>query len=131
MMIDIDYFKLYNDAYGHQQGDYCLQQVAHPLQLELEESGYFVARYGGEEFSVIQRDCDKKSTFQVAETLRKNIESLKIPHSHSSIGPFLTISIGMSIFYPTCGASIHDLMKYADKAIYDTKRNGQNTIHIN
>ncbi|WP_158268351.1 PAS domain S-box protein [Paenisporosarcina sp. OV554] len=131
LMIDIDYFKLYNDAYGHQQGDNCLQEVAKSLQQEIEQSGQFVARYGGEEFSVILRDRDEKSTFQVAETLRSNIEALNIPHVHSSIGPFLTISIGMASFRPTSDVSIHDLMKYADLALYETKRNGRNTIHTN
>ena len=60
LMIDIDYFKLYNDDYGHQQGDYCLQEVAKSLQQAIEQSGHFVARYGGEEFSVILRDQDEK-----------------------------------------------------------------------
>lgn len=131
LMIDIDHFKLYNDAYGHQQGDHCLQVVAKSLQQTLEGTGHFVARYGGEEFSVIIRDCDEKCTFQVAETLRTTIESLKIPHAHSSIGPFLTISIGMSSFNPTREASLHDLMKYADQALYETKRNGRNTVRVN
>jgi diguanylate cyclase (GGDEF)-like protein/PAS domain S-box-containing protein len=131
LMIDIDYFKMYNDAYGHQQGDYCLQLVAKSLQQTLEESGYFVARYGGEEFSVILRGCDKTCTFQVAETLRTNIEALKIPHAQSSIGPFLTISIGTARFHPSSGVSVNDLMKYADQALYETKRTGRNTIHSN
>ncbi|HSO56881.1 MAG TPA: diguanylate cyclase, partial [Paenisporosarcina sp.] len=131
LMIDIDYFKMYNDTYGHQQGDYCLQLVAKSLQQTLEGTGHFVARYGGEEFSVILRGCDKKCTFQVAETLRTNIEALKIPHAQSSIGPFLTISIGTARFHPNSGVSVHDLMKYADQALYETKRNGRNTIHSN
>ena len=131
LMIDIDHFKLYNDAYGHQQGDHCLQVVAKSLQQSLDGTGHFVARYGGEEFSVILRDCDEKLTFQVAETLRTTIELLKIPHAHSLIGPFLTISIGMSSFHPTCEASLQDLMKYADQALYETKRNGRNTVRIN
>ncbi len=130
LMIDIDYFKLYNDAYGHQQGDYCLQEVANSLQQTLKESNHFVARYGGEEFSVIIRNSDEKSTFQVAEKLRANIEALNIPHIHSAIGPFLTISIGMAIFQPTSDVSLHDLMNYADRALYETKRNGRNTVHI-
>ena len=122
---------MYNDAYGHQQGDYCLQEVVKSLQQTLEESGHFVARYGGEEFSVILRGCDENCTLQVAETLRKNIEALKIPHEQSSIGTFLTISVGMAHFHPTSNVSVHDLMKYADQALYETKRTGRNTVHKN
>lgn len=131
LMIDIDYFKLYNDTYGHQQGDYCLQEVAKALQACVEQSGDFIARYGGEEFSAILRETSYDRTLQMAEKLRSTIEELKIPHAHSTIGPYVTISVGVATFHPRSDMSVHDLIQHADRALYETKRNGRNSVHTN
>lgn len=131
LMIDIDYFKLYNDTYGHQQGDYCLQEVAKALQACVEQSGDFIARYGGEEFSAILRETSNEHTLQMAEKLRSTIEELKIPHLHSTIGPYVTISVGVATFHPNSDMSVHDLIQHADRALYETKRNGRNSVHTN
>lgn len=130
LMIDIDCFKLYNDAYGHLQGDTCLKAVATSIQDYLNPTGEFVARYGGEEFTVILRNASSERILEVANSLRSNIEALQIPHAQSTIGPHVTISVGVATGSPSSGQSLHDLMQYADRALYESKRGGRNTVQF-
>ncbi|MEB1808501.1 MAG: diguanylate cyclase [Bacillaceae bacterium] len=128
LMIDIDYFKPYNDTYGHQKGDECLKQVALAVQKTLKRPIDVVCRYGGEEFSVILPDTDEKGAKHVAETIRRTIEELKIPHAGSLINSFLTISIGTASVIPTKASDPATIIKAADEALYLAKQGGRNQV---
>ncbi|MDT8860266.1 PAS domain S-box protein [Alkalihalobacillus sp. MEB130] len=130
IMIDIDCFKLYNDTYGHQQGDICLKKVARTLKAILNRPKDFVARYGGEEFSVILPDTDEKGAAYLAEKLRSSIEQLNLPHIHSTVKPMVTISLGISSVIPVLGSSYKELIESADKALYKAKKNGRNQVNM-
>lgn len=128
IMIDIDYFKVFNDHYGHQSGDKCLQKVAEIMKNALHRSSDFIARYGGEEFSVILPATDEKSTLEIAENLRKRVESQKIPHEKSETGDFLTVSAGISTVLPVMSLSPKMLLKQADGCLYSAKHKGRNCV---
>ncbi|MDP4128288.1 MAG: diguanylate cyclase, partial [Bacillota bacterium] len=100
LMLDIDFFKLYNDTYGHYQGDDCLRMVALTAQKAIKRPGDFIARYGGEEFSVILPNTNSAGAFTVAEKIRVDIENLKIPHIASNYNNIVTVSLGVSNFKP-------------------------------
>jgi diguanylate cyclase (GGDEF)-like protein len=128
LMIDIDYFKAYNDATGHQNGDESLRRVATTLRDALHRAADLVARYGGEEFAVLLPETDETHARQVAETLRAQIESLDVRHPASPNG-FLTISIGVgSDVPPRDGAGVDELVRTADNALYEAKRRGRNRV---
>jgi len=128
IMIDIDYFKPYNDNYGHQAGDACLQQVAKVLKETIVRPADTVARYGGEEFVVILPDTDCKGASVVAEHLRKAVEELQIPHEYSQSSQHINISLGVAESTGVTDAST--LLKNADKCLYEAKENGRNCIII-
>ncbi len=127
IMIDIDYFKHYNDLYGHMAGDNCLQKLARTLKDSLKRAGNFIARYGGEEFVVILPNTEIMEALLVAESLRKNIEDLNIEHKDSKIGENVTISLGVSTTIPDKNES-YDLLTSADKALYQAKKEGRNRV---
>jgi diguanylate cyclase (GGDEF)-like protein len=125
LMIDIDYFKKYNDTYGHDAGDNCLKTVAAALSQCITRSDDFIARYGGEEFTVILPNTDKNGAQLIAEKLLEKIRECNIPHKASCIADHITISIG-----GTTGIVKHlhhgrDYIKAADKALYESKKNGR------
>jgi diguanylate cyclase (GGDEF)-like protein len=125
-MIDIDYFKKYNDAYGHDAGDDCLREVASALSQCVIRDGDFVARYGGEEFAAVLPNTDKDGAQVVAEKMLEKVRGLNIPHKTSDIAGYVTVSIG-----GTTGAINHyhhgsEYIKSADKALYESKKNGRN-----
>ncbi|MFI3185208.1 MAG: diguanylate cyclase [Methylococcaceae bacterium] len=129
IMIDIDYFKDYNDHYGHGAGDYCLQKVAAELAKSLDRPSDFVARYGGEEFVVILPDTHQIAALQVAERLRERIERLGLAHAYSATKPVITISVGLATqdniqeyFLPKI------LIDAADNALYIAKKSGRNRV---
>lgn len=128
IMIDIDYFKVYNDTYGHQGGDDCLKQVASVMQVIVNRSSDLVARYGGEEFSIVLPNTDAMGAWRVAEAVRSGIENLHIDHKNSKACPYVTISLGVA----TCLPSTYDnetlLIADADKALYQAKQEGRNRI---
>lgn len=129
LMIDIDYFKEYNDTYGHQAGDTCLALVANTLKRSLQRSGDSVARYGGEEFAVILPDVPLAAALQVAEKLRHEVEILGIPHGGGHAGQrSLTISVGVAASWPRKGDKPGLLLWSADSALYLAKRDGRNRI---
>jgi len=130
IMIDIDYFKAYNDAYGHQRGDDCLKQVAAALSDCVQRAGDLVARYGGEEFAVILPEMDANSAAEMAETLRERIEALEIPHETLSGDSVLTISVGVATIYPQNDLSSISLLSAADQALYRAKFEGRNQVLI-
>lgn len=127
IMIDIDYFKIYNDNYGHIQGDRCLQQVAKTLRMYFRRAGDLIARYGGEEFCVVAA-CDADQIRQLAEILRKAVEDMKLPHPGSKVSEFVTISLGASTMVPNESMEFEDLLRQADKTLYLAKENGRNRV---
>jgi diguanylate cyclase (GGDEF)-like protein len=128
LMIDIDYFKAFNDTVGHQHGDDCLRRVAQALHDSLHRAADLVVRYGGEEFAVLLPETGETHARTIAETLRARIESLDMHHPASPIG-HLTISIGVaSEVPPRDGANADELVRRADTALYEAKRRGRNRV---
>lgn len=130
IMCDIDFFKAYNDTYGHLQGDECLKKVAASLKNSMKRQVDFVARYGGEEFVVVLSNTDIEGATNVAETMRANLENLAIPHRLSSITPYVTISLGVAIGYANSGILPQTLIEAADNALYQAKQDGRNRYKI-
>jgi len=126
VMVDIDYFKLYNDTYGHVKGDICLKKVARVLKENLKRAGDFVARYGGEEFVVILPNTDIRGACFLAETFRTKVEQMKIPHEKSKVSKYLTISLGVASIVPDRNSSYEELLKSADEALYRAKQKSRN-----
>lgn len=122
IMLDIDYFKYYNDTYGHLGGDHCLRRVAETLGAGLQRPGDFVARYGGEEFVVILPDTDLTGAEIVAEQLRAEIEVLELAHEGSRVSPFVTISLGVACVTPKPEDDPLLLVDMADRALYQAKQ---------
>jgi diguanylate cyclase (GGDEF)-like protein/PAS domain S-box-containing protein len=128
IMIDIDRFKSYNDMYGHGAGDRCLQQVATAIAAGVRHEGALVARYGGEEFAVILPRSHAETAGEIAESLRRRVESLGIAHEGNPDGRRVTISVGISTRTPPQTADFEDLMKSADQALYRAKEGGRNGV---
>jgi two-component system chemotaxis family response regulator WspR len=130
IMLDIDFFKLYNDHYGHQGGDDCLKSVAECLDGSIHRDTDFLARYGGEEFSVILPETHLEGAIKVAETIRENIETLELPHAKSKVSDFVSISIGVSAVIPLMATEPEILITAADQALYRAKENGRNRVEF-
>ncbi|MGE5342564.1 MAG: two-component regulator propeller domain-containing protein [Candidatus Omnitrophota bacterium] len=128
MMIDVDFFKKYNDTYGHQAGDDCLKKTAEVIASAARRPGDLAARYGGEEFVVVLSDASQEGASQVAENIRVGVEALQIPHS-SSTGGVVTISLGLAVAVPRQGERMEDLISLADQALYMAKKGGRNRVH--
>ncbi|OLP18223.1 hypothetical protein BST81_11730, partial [Leptolyngbya sp. 'hensonii'] len=126
ILCDIDYFKQYNDLYGHQAGDTCLKQVAATVQEMVKRSADLVARYGGEEFAVILPNTDSAGAFHIAETIRLGVQHLAIPHARSSVSPWVTLSLGISSCIPSSDISPAALIQAADKGLYKAKQKNRN-----
>jgi diguanylate cyclase (GGDEF)-like protein len=127
-MVDIDFFKLYNDSLGHQAGDECLRQVAQRLSSIPGRAGDLVARYGGEEFAVLLSSTDAAGGERISEELREAIESMKIPHPASPISAFVTCSVGLGTAYPSSELFPSELVRWADVALYRAKQSGRNGV---
>ena len=131
LMIDIDFFKLYNDHYGHQGGDNCLKKVVTGLQMNLHRETDFLARYGGEEFSVILPETELSGAHKVAEEMHQAIKALRIEHAKSKVEKFVTISIGVSSVIPQQSMAPEVLITAADQALYKAKEEGRNLVKSN
>ncbi len=129
-MIDIDYFKKYNDLYGHQQGDKCLISIAQKIRSFMRRPADMTARYGGEEFVVLLPETPLEAATELADNICKSIESLKISHEGSSY-KIVTISIGLAIYLPQRDTGSDVLLKLADKALYEAKGQGRNRVVVN
>ncbi|PHS70605.1 MAG: diguanylate cyclase [Methylophaga sp.] len=126
IMIDIDYFKQFNDTYGHLAGDHCLKDIAYQLHSTLRRTTDLATRYGGEEFAIILPNTS--DAYILSELCRENIENLHIPHSTSKTANHVTISVGFGTIFPKKGASVRELIILADKALYKAKKAGRNTV---
>ncbi len=126
LMMDVDFFKKYNDLYGHQAGDDCLKLIAKGLEDILQRPSDIVSRYGGEEFAVILPGTDAKGAQLVAERFVKAIESLEITHAESTVSEFVTISVGIACSGKSGNDNIKKLVKSADEALYNAKQSGRN-----
>ncbi len=130
MIIDIDFFKPYNDHYGHQGGDSCLKQVACAINDYARRGGDFAARYGGEEFVVTLAGTDRDKAASMAEKLREAVESLRIPHEKSKASSVVTVSIGVSTVNPNTEMLPSTLIELADKGLYRAKEKGRNQVQV-
>lgn len=130
LMIDIDFFKNFNDHYGHGAGDKCIKEIAATIATSTHREGDLTARYGGEEFVVLLPETDRDGVVSVAETIRTNIEALNIPHAFSQCSKNVTVSIGAGAMVPRADTSPEALVKAVDEQLYRAKRNGRNRIQI-
>jgi diguanylate cyclase (GGDEF)-like protein len=130
IMIDVDYFKAYNDTYGHQAGDECLRQVAGAIKETLNRPGDSIARYGGEEFIVLLSESGEEGALRVAENIQKGITSLGILHEESNVCGFVTLSMGIASILPDEKSAPASLISRSDTALYDAKQNGRNKIMV-
>jgi two-component system, chemotaxis family, response regulator WspR len=129
LLCDVDYFKSYNDTYGHLDGDRCLQQVAHLLSQNMRRPADLAARYGGEEFALILPETGSDGALAVAEACRSQIEELAIPNA-SAPNKLVTLSIGIVSMVPTSDQMPLSLVGIADRALYHAKQNGRNRVEV-
>ena len=130
IMLDIDYFKKYNDTYGHQAGDETLVKVARAISETMRRPADIVARYGGEEFVVVLPNVPQEDAAKMSEIIRAKIEDLEIEHKLSSINKFLTMSLGIASMVPSSDSSPEELLNKADKALYNAKIRGRNCVTV-
>jgi diguanylate cyclase (GGDEF)-like protein len=125
---DIDYFKRFNDTYGHQAGDECLVRVAQTVEETLNRPADLAARYGGEEFIALLVDTEVEGARMLAERMRARVEELRIAHQASSVAPYLTVSLGVATVVPRPAIRPEDLVDLADRALYAAKEKGRNRV---
>lgn len=130
LMIDIDFFKPYNDNYGHGQGDETLRKVAKALEETIKRASDFLARYGGEEFVILLKDINKDGVEAVANNLLNAVRELKITHEFSKIENYVTVSIGVSYYNSSSDITKLELLLKADETLYSVKNSGRNNFAI-
>ncbi|PCH63273.1 MAG: hypothetical protein COC19_01230 [SAR86 cluster bacterium] len=130
VLFDIDYFKKFNDTYGHVEGDHCLQEVSRVIQEAVQRPGDLTARYGGEEIVAILPNTNSKNAYAISTTILEKIRALKIPHLASNLQhcKFVTTSAGVATIIPTTDTKPSDLIKLADEALYHAKGAGRNRV---
>ena len=128
VMIDLDFFKAYNDSYGHLQGDVCLKMVASAIEDSLKRPGDFMARYGGEEFVAFLSDTGADGAFALGEEIRAVVADLAIEHRESLVSSMITVSIGVASIVPADHTSPNELLSAADQALYKAKSGGRNRV---
>jgi diguanylate cyclase (GGDEF)-like protein len=128
ILCDIDFFKRYNDKYGHPAGDLCLQKVSAVLSLTAQKNYDLVARYGGEEFAVIMPHTHAVGAVHVAAAMQAGVRELQITHDDSAVSHYVTLSLGVATTMPNFETSSADLVVAADKALYQAKAEGRNRI---
>jgi diguanylate cyclase (GGDEF)-like protein len=127
-MVDVDYFKRYNDTYGHQAGDRCLQAVARAARSALRRPGDLLARYGGEELAVILPNTELDGATLVAQAIQGALTGLRSPHADSPAADQVTVSIGAAAMTPDKQTSSAQLLAAADRGLYSAKQGGRNRI---
>lgn len=130
VMFDIDWFKKYNDKFGHLEGDECLKRVARAAQEVARRPADTVARYGGEEFIVLLPETDSSGALTVAEKFRAEIENLHLPNPDSTVSPFVTVSVGVITVVPTADSTPEASLRLVDEALYRAKDAGRNRISV-
>lgn len=130
LMIDVDYFKKYNDLYGHLRGDQCLRDVAQALNNNVRRPHDLVGRFGGEEFAVLLPDTDEAGAMTVAEQIQTAIARLDIEHRASDVADRVSLSIGAATRLPTSTASLEQHLHWADEQLYRAKSEGRNRTCI-
>jgi diguanylate cyclase (GGDEF)-like protein len=128
IMCDVDFFKPYNDTYGHQAGDKCLQQVAQSIHRLLKRPADLVARYGGEEFVVLLPNTPLDGALEVAEAIRQQVKSLNIPHVNSQVSSSVTLSLGVACEIPYADRPPSQLVAAADQQLYRAKQLGRDRV---
>lgn len=126
ILLDVDFFKLYNDHYGHLSGDDCLKRLSSAFPAVLRRASDFAARYGGEEFGVLLPEIDPEGVVRIAENLRHAVADMRIDHAHSMAAPYVTVSIGAASTIPVSGMTSRLLLETADNALYEAKGDGRN-----
>jgi diguanylate cyclase (GGDEF)-like protein len=129
VLSDIDFFKNFNDNYGHTSGDDCLCAVARALSSSTKRPADLVARYGGEEFACVLPETEGEGAVGIANRMRELVAGLGISHAHSDVAPHVTVSLGVATLTPDRGARASDLINLADECLYKAKRDGRNQIH--
>ncbi|HEY9880181.1 MAG TPA: diguanylate cyclase, partial [Leptolyngbyaceae cyanobacterium] len=130
ILLDVDYFKRYNDYYGHQQGDECLLRLAQTLELLTHRSADLVARYGGEEFAIVLPGTHAEGAIAVSERVQTAIQALAIPHCQSQVRDTVSVSMGIASTQPTVADFPELLIERADKALYQAKQRGRNQYFV-
>lgn len=129
IILDLDYFKQFNDHYGHGAGDDCLIQVARAVAQSARRPSDVVARYGGEEFAVLLPETDYPGAMTVASNILDNIQALKIKHEYSAVAQIVTVSIGLALVFPKADFAHKEFIVEADRQLYAAKRAGRNRIN--
>lgn len=128
ILIDIDYFKFFNDHYGHTEGDDCLKKVANAIFKDMVRAEDLAARYGGEEFACILPQTEKQGALIVANRILDSVRNLNIPHAHSAAADHVTVSIGVATTFPGSEGRALNLVEAADRVLYQAKRQGRDRI---
>lgn len=128
LYIDIDYFKQYNDTYGHIKGDNVLIQVADIFRQHAKRATDMAARFGGEEFAIVLPETEYSVALNIAEQVRRSIESLRIVHAASAVSDIVTVSVGVASMMPTKDTGVAVLQSEADSALYEAKKSGRNLV---
>jgi len=128
LMLDVDYFKRYNDTYGHQAGDHCLQAVAQAIQAALRRPADLLGRYGGEEMLVVLPNTELEGACAVAAAIAAQMAAMRIPHRSSAVAAYVTVSIGAAAMTSETPLSVERLIAAADQALYLAKEEGRNRI---
>jgi diguanylate cyclase (GGDEF)-like protein len=131
ILADVDYFKRYNDFYGHLGGDDCLRQVAQVMVEAVRRSRDLVARYGGEEFVVLLPNTNSLGAFRVAERIHQGMHQRQLPHANSDVQPYVTLSLGVACLVPSIALSPESLIATADASLYQAKSQGRDRIVVN
>ena len=127
---DVDYFKKYNDFYGHQAGDDCLKKIAQTISNSLDRPGDLAARYGGEEFAIILPNTNVDGAVRVAQNIQQNIRRRKLVHTASEVSPYISLSMGISSIIPTSEVSPSFLFSQVDSALYQAKEAGRDRYFV-
>jgi diguanylate cyclase (GGDEF)-like protein len=130
ILCDLDYFKYYNDHFGHLQGDDCLIQVTQALKKVIKRPGDLLARYGGEEFVVLLPETPLQGAYKVAQAMAEAVHQLALPHPESPEHKYVALSLGLAVEIPRAEKTKEQLLNAADKALYLAKDRGRNQIQI-
>ena len=128
ILCDVDFFKLYNDTYGHPLGDECLRQVSHAIGQAVRRPDDLAARYGGEEFVILLPNTDSEGAQQIAKDAANNVRALALEHTASKVSPYVSISLGVTTISPKEGIAVSTLVDTADLGLYEAKRRGRNQM---